>query len=364
MKRVLQTVGATLAALAAGGVLLAWSGLYDVGASRGHWALSRWFLQFGMRNSVETHALGIAAPDLADPALVMRGAGHFQGGCAPCHGAPGEPPAAVTRHMLPAPPELSAHVQAWNVEELFWLVKHGLKYTGMPGWPAPQRDDEVWAVVAFLDKLPELDVAEYRRLAIGEADDVARDEQALARTGPAGRSVAGCVRCHGLNGAGRGEGAHPRIAGQSAEYLYGALRDYALGARASGIMQAVATELSDAEMRTLAAYYAGQQPPPPESPAADSALLTRGEAVARYGAPERDLPACAVCHGSEGRSANPLFPSLAGQFPGYIAQQLHLFREGVRGGTPAALIMTAAARRLDDEQIRAVSSYYATLAPP
>ena len=363
MMRVLQTVGATLAALACGGGLLAWSGLYDVGASSGHWPITRAFLQFGMRNSVETHSLGIAAPDLADPALIMRGAGHFQGGCAPCHGAPGEPQAAVTRHMLPAPPELSGPAQEWDEAELFWIVKHGLKYTGMPGWPAPQRDDEVWAMVAFLHELPGLGVAEYRRLAMGEAADPVDDGAALAHTGPAGRSVAGCVRCHGLDGAGRGLGAYPRIGGQSAEYLYGALREYAVGARASGIMQTVATELSEAEMRALASHYADQRPALPEPPPADPALLARGEAIALRGAPERGVPACAACHGAQGRSANPLFPMLAGQFAGYTAQQLRLFREGVRGDTPAAQIMAAAARGLDEEQIRAVSIYYATHPP-
>ena len=92
-------VGAT--ALIAGAFLFAWSGLYSVAASRGHWAALDAILEFAMRSSVRTHALGIDVPDLDDPALVERGAGHFQGGCAPCHGAPGRVSSPIVHAMLP-----------------------------------------------------------------------------------------------------------------------------------------------------------------------------------------------------------------------------------------------------------------------
>jgi mono/diheme cytochrome c family protein len=117
-----------------------------------------WLLAFSMRQSVETHTIGITAPRLDDANLVRLGAAHFHGGCAYCHGAPGTPISPTAKHMLPAPPELSAAVKDWTATELFWIVKHGIKYTGMPSWAALERDDEVWAVVAFLQKLPALDV--------------------------------------------------------------------------------------------------------------------------------------------------------------------------------------------------------------
>jgi hypothetical protein len=69
--------------------------------------------------------------------------------------------------MLPSPPDLSTAVRDWRDRELFWIVKHGIKYTGMPAWVAAQRDDEVWAIVAFLRRLPTLDAAGYRELALG-----------------------------------------------------------------------------------------------------------------------------------------------------------------------------------------------------
>ena len=66
-----------------GGLAFAWSGLFNVGASTGHWAITDWFLHYAMRQSVETHSGGIAAPPLDDPALIDRGAGHYASGCAP-----------------------------------------------------------------------------------------------------------------------------------------------------------------------------------------------------------------------------------------------------------------------------------------
>src|SRR3989337_1213280 len=106
-----------------------------------------------MRKSVETHSSDIEVPPLDDPALARRGAGHYAASCAPCHGAPGVARSAVTKAMTPPPPYLPEQVPAWQDAELFWIVRHGVKFTGMPAWPALQRSDEVWAMVAFLRRL-------------------------------------------------------------------------------------------------------------------------------------------------------------------------------------------------------------------
>ena len=368
MKRTALTAVTVVVVAVVAGLLLAWSGLYNVSASSGHWALTRWFLEFGMRQSVETHALFIEPPPLDDAALVLRGAGHYQGGCAPCHGAPGEGRNPVVRHMLPPPPYLVKVVGEWDSNELFWIVKHGLKYTGMPAWVAQQRDDEVWAMVAFLQRLPELTAEEYRELARGDsapfgeaAEDAAR---LLALTGPPGESLAACARCHGLDGSGRGVGAFPRLAGQKAVYLYESLKSYANGARASGIMQPPAAALTEREMQTLATYYAARaQGPYPPVPAAQPETLELGFRIATAGLPDQGIPPCASCHGPGAGPSHPYYPELAGQYVDYLTLQLRLFRAGVRGGTEFAEIMATVAERLSDEQIRAVTRYYASLRP-
>jgi cytochrome c553 len=328
-------LGLAGAALAAGG-LFAWSGIYSVAATSGHYPFFSSFLDFALRQSVATQARGITAPPLDDPAMIRRGAGHYQGGCAPCHGAPGEARSPVSRGMLPEPPDLRPQIGQWTPAQLFWIVRHGIKYTGMPAWPAPQRADEVWDVVAFLLRLPEMEEAEYRRLALGETEAaVARvDEELrlLLLTGPAGHGMAACARCHGRDGA--GDGAFPRLQGQSAAYLQAALEAYARGARPSGVMQPVAAALDPAQIRLLAAHYAGQPPAAPDPPGAPAERLALGRRIAREGLPERGVAACAVCHGPGPSAPNPLHPRLSGQHPGHIATQVTLFMTGVRGAEP------------------------------
>ncbi|MGH6917014.1 MAG: c-type cytochrome [Geminicoccaceae bacterium] len=338
-----------------GGLLFAWSGLFNIGASTGHWAITDWFLHYAMRQSVETHSMGIEAPPLDDPALVHRGAGHYASGCAPCHGAPGQPRSAIAVAMTPPPPFLPEKIPQWQPNELFWIVRHGVKFTGMPAWAALERTDEVWAMVAFLLQLPAMRPGEYRALALGElADQQAYEAGLEGLADPFEPVLAACARCHGRDGQGRGVGAFPILAGQSEAYLLASLQAYARGFRHSGIMQPAAVPLGDAQMRRLAAHYADAG-----SLAAAPAGDGPGAEIARQGVPADGIPACITCHEPAG-ARYPAYPALRGQTAGYLAQQLRLFRDGVRGGTPYAHIMATIARRLSDAQIDAVAAYFGT----
>ena len=165
MKKVL--VGAGLLAVVAATVV--WSGVISVKASSGHLAPTYWMLDLVKRRSVVMRARGLETPPLDEAALVGLGAAHFERGCRSCHGAPGVALPLVPTRMTPAPPDLARQVGRWQARELFYLVAHGVKFTGMPAWPAPARTDEVWAVVAFLQRLPTLDHSAYQRVL--RADD-------------------------------------------------------------------------------------------------------------------------------------------------------------------------------------------------
>jgi cytochrome c553 len=338
-----------------GGLLFAWSGLFNVGASTGHWAITDWFLHYAMRKSVETHAGGIAAPPLDDPALIHRGAGHYASGCAPCHGAPGQARSAIAQAMTPPPPFLPEKIPEWQPDELFWIVRHGVKFTGMPAWPALARADEVWAMVAFLLQLPEMQPDAYRALALGEVAE-SYDAGLEGLADPFEPVLAECARCHGRDGEGRGVGAFPILAGQSEAYLLASLQAYAQGRRHSGIMQPAAVPLGDAQMRRLAAHYADAGT---LASAAAASSDGPGEQIARRGVPADGIPACVSCHEPAG-GRYPAYPALRGQKPDYLAQQLRLFRDGIRGGTAYAHIMETIAKRLSDEQIEAVAAYFGT----
>ena len=94
-------LGGVMMMIAVGGSLVVVSGVVPIKASAGHWAITESLLQFAKRRSIAMHSIGIKVPPLDERALVVKGAGHFDGGCRPCHGRPDEPPSLITQAMLP-----------------------------------------------------------------------------------------------------------------------------------------------------------------------------------------------------------------------------------------------------------------------
>ncbi|KQT85475.1 c-type cytochrome [Aurantimonas sp. Leaf443] len=412
---------------------VSYSGLVSIAANTGHYAPVEWFLHWTMQNSVARQSLGIAVPeeiDLADNALVRRGAGHFATGCAPCHGGPGDAQSPVVLSMMPWPPRLETKVGEWKDRELFWIGQHGIKYSGMPSWTTQNREDEVWAMVAFLRALPQMTPETYADLALGggpnealvpnagapaagvapgadgavPAAPVASGAPAMPSDPTTRIALADCARCHGFDGRGRGgDGAFPVIAGQTPAYLLASLKAYAQDTRHSGYMEPAAARYDETVLAALADWY-GAQPVEASAgavtlddglasttplPAADgipaqimpaaslseNALpealgedggrtqgeerLALGELIATRGLAARKIPACISCHGESGRARNAMTPYLGGQPEWYLRTHLELFKEELRGGTGAAHLMTEFMPNMTEEQIEAVSAWYA-----
>jgi cytochrome c553 len=364
-KRVARLAGAGLATactLLVAGLLFAWSGAYNVAASRGHWAIVEWLLTVVMRNSVEKRSLAIATPPLDDPDLIRLGAAHFHGGCAPCHGAPGIPISPTSQHMLPPPPDLATAVTQWRDRELFWIAKHGIKYTGMPSWASQQRDDEVWAVVAFLKRLPALDPQAYRELAIARLQVARQSGRDIATAEATADAISACARCHGADDWGPPSGLVPILHGQPVEFLAAALQSYADGRRESGIMQPLAAELAQGAMLQVAGYYSGLTGPSARAKpqVIDAAAIDNGRLLATQGLPAAEIPACVTCHGTDALST---YPRLAGQHAAYMRGQLRLWKGGLIARSETSAIMAPIAQRLSDRQIDDVTAYFASLAP-
>lgn len=330
------------------------SGIISLKASTGHWAVTSWMLDLAKRRSVATRSLNIDVPPLDDPSLVRLGARHFEIGCQPCHGRPSERPPVVPARMTPHPPALQNQIARWKPNELFYIVKHGIKFTGMPAWPADGRDDEVWAIVAFLRKMPGLTLADYQRLAIGTPIEPLNSS--APEPVEAERLARFCDRCHGEPNTQDLASRSPRLRGQQERYLRLALDAYRTGARSSGIMQPIAARLASSEVDVLARTFAGQ--------IADSSVSTglisvsEGASIALNGIPSRGVPACVECHVAADR--NPAYPKLEGQHERYLAGQLELFASNRRGGSPYAHIMRNIAVRLTPEEQRLVARYFAS----
>ena len=170
-----------------------------------------------------------------------------------------------------------------------------------------------------------------------------------------------CQACHGPHGEGVLDGDKPRIAGQSAHYLDKQLQDFASGKRDNAIMGAIAKGLNDQTRSRLVAYYASLPVPAPlKSVAATPPQAARGHQLATEGSEGKRVQACNNCHGPEGSGVALAAPGLAGQLAPYLAAQLKLWQQGGRKND-AGNLMTSVAERLDDADIAAVTSYYASL---
>lgn len=161
-----------LAALSvgAGGIAAFFAlGLFNISAREKHWSSVERMIGFARDRSIQVHAVGIAVPgNLRDHGLIVEGVSHYRAHCAICHGAPGVESADMAEGMYPTPPDLRKTVPQRTPAELFWIVKNGIKMSGMLSW-ADHGDDELWPVVAFLETLPAMKPEDYAGLA-AEAD--------------------------------------------------------------------------------------------------------------------------------------------------------------------------------------------------
>jgi cytochrome c len=133
------------------------SGIYDVGASKPHTTFTEWITHDTMIHSVQRHANGVAPPMRFTADQVSAGFCVYETHCVACHGAAGLARQQWVSGMEPAPPYLLDINQRFTRPQLFWIVKNGIKMTGMPSWRNQMSDSEIWSVVAWLEasaKLP------------------------------------------------------------------------------------------------------------------------------------------------------------------------------------------------------------------
>jgi len=154
-----KTLIIVIIVMAAGLVAFAYSGVYDVAVGTGHNPVTAWYLETVRERSIESRAEDLAVPaDLDSEQRIEAGALGYGQMCAGCHGHPGREP---TTHFEPAPPALYRH--AAEPDEAFWVIKYGIKMTAMPQH-LDSTDNAIWNIVAFLQRLPQLNEAEFTAL--------------------------------------------------------------------------------------------------------------------------------------------------------------------------------------------------------
>lgn len=335
-----------LAALVIAGLLFAWSGLFQVSASSGHWAITDWVLHWTMRNSVRTHAAFQRSPALPPDTDLVSAAGHYRQACQICHGAPGVRPSPVMQRATPPAPDLANLGDKWSARQLAWIIEHGVKMTGMPAWGTAGRADEISRMTAFVRRLPGMTATQYQSLT--------EDPPTASPQGLRPGVLAACTGCHGTDGRGRGQSDIPILGGQKPAYLRAALADYASGQRHSAVMQAAVTTLTANEMTILSGYFATM-------PGVEDSLPARAHPFFSEGLPERQLPACSRCH-APGKS----HPALAVQKPAYIAARLRAWRgdDTIVDARKSSATMAMIARRIPEKDIDAVAQALSSATPP
>lgn len=170
MNKFLIGVLTTLGVGATTGSIVAASGIVNVAANEPHSALVYQTLAFVRERSIASRSSDIKVPeDFADPERARRGAGNYAAMCANCHLAPEMADSEIRKGLYPTPPNLSAKAEvpstSRNAARDFWIIKNGIKASGMPAWSAGGMEDAaIWDLAAFLQKMPLMAKADYEQL--------------------------------------------------------------------------------------------------------------------------------------------------------------------------------------------------------
>ena len=242
-KPVLKIAGATVAALLAaeliGGLLFLASGMYNIAADQPHLTLGRWILLAAKTRSVQLRGRGQEVPNLRNKSLVKKGTALYGRNCQPCHGGPGIAAEQIGRGITPKPPLLAIAANNWTDSQLFWIISHGLKMSGMPAFDAPLSESDRWALVAFLRRMAFLSPTEYRQFAkAAELDTdtqevhwISNDDYGFAQLSRRGNAAKGrelvlrygCTTCHIVGDIGIGRVGPPLSDFAERQYIAGVL---------------------------------------------------------------------------------------------------------------------------------------------
>ncbi len=271
-------------------------------------------------------------PVYATPADVAEGRKVADGMCAGCHGTAGISTTRGVPHLAGQRPSyLYAKVKAYRSGA---RTDHG-----MDSAVKHLNDEALVKVAAFyasLEPPPPL-AAEAAKKGAAPPDPLA-----------AGKAAAeACAGCHGETGVSAMPGT-PSLVGFDEKYFVAAMNAYRSGQRRHELMQSIAAATGEADLRHLALHYALQKPAPAQTPAKGNAAAGKAAATA-----------CASCHGEQGLSSSPAYPSLAGQDAEYFVAAMRAYRDGSR----ADETMKLAAGKLADPAIADLAAYYAGQQP-
>lgn len=162
--KILSGVVITLIALIIVFLIYIYSGWHNVSAMNEENSFMQWVLNTTRNNSINARVKNISVPDLNDSLMIKEGFEHYNEMCVSCHGAPGMEESELSKGLNPRAPYLPKIAKYIDPAKLFWVTKYGIKMTGMPAWGKTHSDEKIWAIVAFVKKLPGINENDYDKM--------------------------------------------------------------------------------------------------------------------------------------------------------------------------------------------------------
>lgn len=160
-----------------GGLAFLYSGLYNMGADEHHYQPVYWALETLRERSIKARSSKLDVPPLDDPDMLLAGGADYNEMCSGCHLKPGKKQSEISAGLYPQPPNLaigtatSGDAKA-EAARKFWIIKHGIKASGMAAFGPTHDDARIWAMVAFIQKLPTLTPEQYQILTARGDDEM------------------------------------------------------------------------------------------------------------------------------------------------------------------------------------------------
>lgn len=143
------------------GLVVVYTGAYNVAATEQHMSVTRWAFDTTMQQSIKQRAADVKPVETITPAMLAAGASAYKSTCQHCHAGPGVEREKWAGEMRPRPPHLAEAAAEWEPSEVYWIVRHGIKMTGMPAFGPTHDDATLWGIAAFVKELPAMTPERY-----------------------------------------------------------------------------------------------------------------------------------------------------------------------------------------------------------
>lgn len=161
MNKILSIIGLIIVILA----LYLYMGYYNISANEPHMNFVEDIIHEVKENSIRHHTKDIIKPAISSEQTMSTGFQHYDSMCVQCHAAPGISESEISEGLYPGPPLFPDDLEEeMGIEQIYWITKNGIKLSGMPGFGTTHSEEELWAIAAFVNELPEISEQKYQEL--------------------------------------------------------------------------------------------------------------------------------------------------------------------------------------------------------